>query len=621
VSANTSFTVSAAELVSLAITPANSSKALGLSQQFTATGTYTNGTTQDLTTTVTWSSSSTATATISNAAGTKGLATTVATGSTTITATHSGSGLSASTSFTVSAAELVSLAITPANSSKALGLTQQFTATGTYTDGSTHNLTNTVAWSSSSVVASIASNGLATATSIGSTTITCSLSGLMATATFIVTKAELSLLSVTPVAPTLNVAVTQQLTATGTFTDGSTQNLTTAVVWSSSSTSVASISNTSGSQGLATATGIGSTIVTASHPTSGLIASTGITVCGLNYPYRKAIVISNTNVDSNLSDFPLLVAFTNDPNLGSRMTDTTNFNDIRFTDSDGATLLKYEKESMSISGGLATGRYWVRVPLIKSSSNTTLYVYYGKSGAADGSDKNNVWDANYNSVWHFSEGTGTITRDSKNNMTGTLMGGANAPTWTSSGAISNGLSFNGSGYIAISGGVPPSGNTQYTLEAWIKIANTGNRRGIVGWGTYGATSQCNALRSTNEFTGRSLMNYWWASLAATSTDPLLTANIWSHAVSNYSQSQNTVQLFFNGMLNTTYPLGTTAPNFTTNNYEIGRTAFVEYWQGTLDEVRISNIARSSAWIKFEHLNMSLAGNGLSFGAEEQTGCN
>jgi hypothetical protein len=65
VSASTSFTVSSAELVSLSVTPANSSKTLGLTQQFTATGTYTNGTTQDLTTTVTWSSSATGVATIS----------------------------------------------------------------------------------------------------------------------------------------------------------------------------------------------------------------------------------------------------------------------------------------------------------------------------------------------------------------------------------------------------------------------------------------------------------------------------------------------------------------------------------------------------------------------------
>jgi hypothetical protein len=177
VSANTSFTVSAAELVSLAITPANSSKALGLTQQFTATGTYTDSSTQDLTNTVTWSSSSTAVATISNADGSQGLATTVATGSTTITATHAGSGVSANTSFTVSAAELVSLSVTPATPTLILGSNQQFTATGTYTDATTQDITGSVTWSSSATNIATISNaagtkGLATTVATGSTTIT-----------------------------------------------------------------------------------------------------------------------------------------------------------------------------------------------------------------------------------------------------------------------------------------------------------------------------------------------------------------------------------------------------------------------------------------------------------------
>jgi hypothetical protein len=59
---------------------------VGATQQFTATGTYSESTTQDITTQVTWSSSSTATATIVSS----GLATGVAAGTATITAALSG---------------------------------------------------------------------------------------------------------------------------------------------------------------------------------------------------------------------------------------------------------------------------------------------------------------------------------------------------------------------------------------------------------------------------------------------------------------------------------------------------------------------------------------------------
>jgi hypothetical protein len=271
--------------VSISLTPANSSKALGLTQQFTATGTYTDATTQDISSSVTWSSSSTATATISNAAGTKGLATTVATGSTTITATHAGSGVSASTSFTVSAAELVSLAITPANSSKALGLTQQFTATGTYTNGTTQDLTTTVTWSSSSIATATISNaagtkGLATTVATGSTTITAthSGSGVSANNSFTVSAAELVSLAITPANPTLILGSTQQFTATGTYTDGTNLDVSSSVAWSSSSTGVATISNAGGSQGLATTVATGTTTITATHSSSGVTNSTSCTV-------------------------------------------------------------------------------------------------------------------------------------------------------------------------------------------------------------------------------------------------------------------------------------------------------------------------------------------------------
>jgi hypothetical protein len=164
---------------------------LGTTRQFTATGTYSNNTTQNLTAAVTWSSSATGVATISNAAGSNGLATSVAAGSTTITATSG--GIPGSTTLTVTAATLVSIAVTPANPSiAAAGSTQQFTATGTYSNGSTQGLTTAVTWSSSSIgVAAISnaagSHGLATAVVAGSTTITATSGSIAGTATLTVT--------------------------------------------------------------------------------------------------------------------------------------------------------------------------------------------------------------------------------------------------------------------------------------------------------------------------------------------------------------------------------------------------------------------------------------------------
>lgn len=71
---------------------------------------------------------------------------------------------------------LVSIAVTPANASILIGATQQFTATGTYDNGSTANITATSTWTSSRIgVATIASTGIATAVFIGDTVISATL--------------------------------------------------------------------------------------------------------------------------------------------------------------------------------------------------------------------------------------------------------------------------------------------------------------------------------------------------------------------------------------------------------------------------------------------------------------
>ena len=125
-------------LTSIAVTPASPSVAKGLTKQFTATGTYTDGSTANLTSQVTWASGTASVATISNASGSQGLASTLVTGTTAITATLNGI-TSPSDTLTVTTAALTSIAVAPVNQSVAKGLTEQFTATGTYTDNSTQN--------------------------------------------------------------------------------------------------------------------------------------------------------------------------------------------------------------------------------------------------------------------------------------------------------------------------------------------------------------------------------------------------------------------------------------------------------------------------------------------------
>ena len=152
-------------LTSIAVTPASPSVAKGLTEQFTATGTYTDNSTQNLTSQVTWASATTSVATITEqrAGHRRG-----ATGHVPRITRHLDGVTARPTLLTVTAAALVSIAVTPANPSIAKGLTEQFTATGTYTDNSTQNLTSQVTWASATTsVATINAAGLATGVGTG----------------------------------------------------------------------------------------------------------------------------------------------------------------------------------------------------------------------------------------------------------------------------------------------------------------------------------------------------------------------------------------------------------------------------------------------------------------------
>jgi hypothetical protein len=169
-------------------------------------------------------------------------------------------------------ATLTSIQVAPASGTISFGQSAQFSATGVYSDGSTQNLTNSVTWSSSNTtVATISSSGQAIGGGHGITTITATLNSVSGS-TPLTVEGALSSLQVTPSAVTILAGSGQQFTATGSFNDGSSENLTGMVSWISSNTSVATIN----SSGLLTAISAGTVTVTAMS--GSITGSTTLTV-------------------------------------------------------------------------------------------------------------------------------------------------------------------------------------------------------------------------------------------------------------------------------------------------------------------------------------------------------
>ncbi|MDX1901473.1 MAG: Ig-like domain-containing protein [Gammaproteobacteria bacterium] len=272
-------TVAAPTLDSISVTPTNQTAAKGTTQQFTATGLYSDDSTNDLTSDVTWNTGSALTAIISNRSASKGLALARNEGTTSVSATLG--SISGSTDFTVTTATLSSIYVSPTNQAISAGETQQYRATGIYTDFRIQDLTDKATWTSSNTAIATISNapsshGLAKGLSIGTATISATQGDVTGSTVMTVHAATLVSIAVTPTLPTIANGTQQQFTATGTYSDASTRDLTSVATWVSTAPSIAVISNVSDSKGLATTIAAGSTTIQAIF--SGITGSTTLTV-------------------------------------------------------------------------------------------------------------------------------------------------------------------------------------------------------------------------------------------------------------------------------------------------------------------------------------------------------
>ena len=343
-------TAAASNLVSITLSPLAASVPVNTSQQFTAIGNYSDGSTSDLTALVTWSSSSTATATIDAS----GLLTAVAAGSTSVSATFA--GVSQSTSVTVTAPSIVSITVTPDGLTQGIGVNLQFTATATYSDGTSQDLSSGVTWTSSSTsVATINSSGMAATVAAGSTTITATMGAFSDTSTLTVVPAHLVSIAVTPAAPTIALGTTVQFTAVGSFDDGSMQLLT-PLTWSSSSTSIATIDST----GFASSTGTGTATITASSGgvsgTATLTVSAATLVSIAVTPANSSMAVGTTKqftatgtfTDSSTQDITTTVTWTS----LSAAAATINAHGLASSVAAGNTTIRATFGSVSGSTGL-----------------------------------------------------------------------------------------------------------------------------------------------------------------------------------------------------------------------------------------------------------------------------
>ena len=296
VTGTSTVTTTPAALTDLILSPTNASVAPGETQAFTATGTYTDGTTAIVpAASLAFSSDNLNVATIAA----DGVATGVNGGTTNIRATM-GSIISPAVVLKIVIPAPQSIAVTPALPSIAKGGTQQFTATGTYADSTTKDVTGLVAWSSNSVNVTINPQGMATAAKVGVATVTATWDGgtPAGSTDMTVTGPVLTSIVISPDSVSVGLGAHQQYTAMGTYSDAVVKDITAESTWSSSDTAVAPVTLTGLANVVATSTtavGITATLDSITSNTAFLSAlSTLPRVCDSPSIDMKVLVVTNT---------------------------------------------------------------------------------------------------------------------------------------------------------------------------------------------------------------------------------------------------------------------------------------------------------------------------------------
>ena len=327
--------------------------------------------------------------------------------------------------------------------------------------------------------------------------------------------------------------------------------------------------------------------------------------------YRKELTINSSQVTADLQNFPMLVSLT-DANLGTHA--QTDADDIIFIDDQGQKL-SHEIESYTTGTGVLVA--WVKIPNLDADNDSNIHMYYGNASTNSQQDAENVWDENYKMVQHMNEsGTGTrYDSTSNNNDLGTS-------SYSGDEAISNSkingaddLELDSSESLARSDDDSLDITGELTISAWIRqetVASGGVYRSLVGKQDGGSNNNYTFSTYNDElyfgfYNGGSQDHY--------TASANLVAGTWYHVVITYNDGANNVTIY----VNNNAELNTTENNSLLTNgdvLEIGIENIGTYFDGVIDEIRISSSTRSADWIATEYANQNAPGTFLTAASEE-----
>jgi len=317
--------------------------------------------------------------------------------------------------------------------------------------------------------------------------------------------------------------------------------------------------------------------------------------------------INASYVDADLTNFPVLVTGTqlNTTDTDFWTTVNSSGSDILFTASDGVT--KLNRELVSINTTAKTMECYVNVTAVDDTNNTKFYMYYNSANISlyNESNSTRTWDADYAMVWHMGDNpnTSTVQDSTVNNLDGTKKGAAEPAESSGSFSGDKAQLFDGvNDYVG-------------AAAAFASMTATGNYTATTIFSYAGGALETPQLIIANSIDDNNKMiiqvrpsdrilfggfrvgatNYGIASNAAVVNNSWYSASLTSDAGARAFYKDGVAQTGVSATLG-----GVANAGFYVGSRTIG--AYARF-NGSITEVRVSNISRSAAWDKAVYYTM------------------
>lgn len=311
---------------------------------------------------------------------------------------------------------------------------------------------------------------------------------------------------------------------------------------------------------------------------------------------RRRVTIDTSALTDTLTDFPVLVRIP-----GAMLV----FSSVRFVADDNVTVLDHDVEDCSL---FTECTFWVRVPALAPNVPKSIWLYYGNQSAPSGADPAGVFAAQHVSVHHLE----TLADVTGHAHTATSLSSATTPA-AAAGIVSGGRTFDGTDdYVSLAGEPAYDFTTALYVSLWFRSAGfTTAWQALVAKGDTSWRVQRYNLTTTLTFSvteNAAQINH----IGATAVDD----GAWHHVA--VVAEVGARRLYVDGQLDASV---SSAANIETNDLAV---AFgqneeglngLRYWNGSIDEVRISSLPRSASWILAEYLTVT-SSTFVTLGAEE-----